>query len=170
MEALKGLEIEFGGGCDRRYDRCVNLRIAAMLVAFGALSAQTVVDPWTAGDVIQPDQLAARLKSPTASKPPIYYVGFGILYRSKHIPGAEFIGPGSKQEGLQALREAALKHARTEEIVIYCGCCPWDHCPNMRPAFIMLHELGFKRVRVLSLPTSFPKDWVEKGFPFEAGH
>jgi 3-mercaptopyruvate sulfurtransferase SseA len=148
----------------------VNLRIPALLLALGALSAQTMPDPWTAGDVIEADQLAARLTSKTASKPPIFYVGFGILYRSKHIPGAEFIGPGSKQEGLQALREAALKHKRTEEIVIYCGCCPWDHCPNMRPAFIMLHELGFKRVRVLSLPTSFPKDWIEKGYPFEAGH
>jgi hypothetical protein len=25
-------------------------------------------------------------------------------------------------------------------------------------------------VRVLSLPTSFPKDWVEKGYPFETGY
>src|ERR1700690_3316878 len=98
--------------------------MAALLVALGALSAQTMPDPWTAGDVIQPDQLAARLKSPTASKPPIYYVGFGVLYRSKHIPGAEFLGPAGKQEGLQALREAALKHPRTAEIVIYWGCSP----------------------------------------------
>ncbi|HXN45753.1 MAG TPA: hypothetical protein VN893_03880 [Bryobacteraceae bacterium] len=147
----------------------MNLRIPALLLTLGALYGQAVPDPWDIADVIQPDQLAARVTGPAASKPPIFYVGFGILYRSKHIPGAQFIGPGSKQEGLQALREAALKHPRTEEIVLYCGCCPWDHCPNLRPAFIMLHELGFKKVRVLSLPTSFPKDWVEKGYPFQAG-
>ena len=166
----RGFEIEFGGGREPRYDRAVNLRIPVLLIALGALSGQTVPDPWTAGDVIQPDQLAARLKSRTAPKPLIYYVGFGVLYRSKHIPDAEFVGPGGKQEGLQALREAALKHPRTQEIIIYCGCCPWDHCPNVRPAFIMLHELGFKRVRVVSMPTNFATDWVGKGYPFEAGH
>ncbi len=140
--------------------------IPALILALG----QTLPDPWTPTDLIQPAQLAARLKGPPAARPLIYYVGFAVLYRSKHIPGAEFIGPGNKQEGLQALREAALKHPRTREIVIYCGCCPWDHCPNLRPAFIMLRELGFKRVKVLSLPTSFPKDWIEKGYPFETGH
>jgi 3-mercaptopyruvate sulfurtransferase SseA len=134
------------------------------------LAVGQIPDPWTAADLIQPAQFAARLKDPSAPKPTIYYVGFAVLYRSKHIPGAEFVGPGSKQEGLQSLREAALKHARADEIVIYCGCCPWDHCPNLRPAFIMLHELGFKRVKVLNLPTSLVKDWLEKGYPFEAGH
>jgi 3-mercaptopyruvate sulfurtransferase SseA len=148
----------------------VILRIAAFVAALGGLAGQTVPDPWTAADLIEPAQFAARLKGPAAKAPTIYYVGFGVLYRSKHIPGAEFVGPGGKQEGLQALREAALKHARTDEIVIYCGCCPWERCPNLRPAFVMLRELGFKRVRVLSLPTSFLTDWVEKGYPFEAGH
>jgi hypothetical protein len=136
---------------------------------FAPASGQ-VADPWTPADLIQPAQLAARLRDPSAPKPPVFYVGFALLYRSKHIPGALFVSPVSKQEGLQALREEALKHPRSQEIVICCGCCPWDHCPNLRPAFPMLHELGFKRVRVLSLPTSFPKDWIEKGYPFEAGH
>jgi thiosulfate/3-mercaptopyruvate sulfurtransferase len=148
----------------------VNLRLPTLLLALSALSGQTAPDPWTAADLIQPAQLAARLQSQTAAKPPVFYVGFGVLYRGKHIPGAEFAGPGNKQEGLQALREAALKHRRTEEIVLYCGCCPWDHCPNLRPAFQMLHDLGFKRVRVLALPIGFSKDWVEKGYPFESGY
>ena len=148
----------------------MSFRIPALLLALCALSAQSMPDPWTPADLIQPAAFAERLKSQTAAKPVIYYVGFGVLYRGKHIPGAEFAGPAGIQEGRQALREAALKHPRTQEIVIYCGCCPWDHCPNLRPAFVMLHELGFKRVRVLSLPTNFATDWVEKGYPFEAGH
>jgi hypothetical protein len=27
--------------------------------------------------------------------------------------------------------------------------------------------MGFKQVRVLTLPTSFLQDWMEKGFPVE---
>jgi hypothetical protein len=63
-----------------------------------------------------------------------------------------------------------LKLPRERELVIYCGCCPWDKCPNLRPAFVMLHELGFRSVKVLSLPTSFLKDWIDKGYPVEQGH
>jgi thiosulfate/3-mercaptopyruvate sulfurtransferase len=126
-------------------------------------------DPWTGADLMPPAQLAARLRDPIAPKPKIYYVGFSILYRSKHIPGAVFAGPGEKQEGLELLRSLVIRQPRNGEIVIYCGCCPWDHCPNVRPAFLMLHELGFKRVKVLWLPTSFWKDWIVKGYPVVEG-
>jgi hypothetical protein len=135
----------------------------AVLIACAAFAA----DPWSGADLLAPAQLAARLRSPQAVKPVIFYVGFGVLYRSKHIPGAEFAGPAGKQEGLELLRTAALKQPRDRQIVIYCGCCPWDHCPNLRPAFLMLRELGFTQVKVLSLPTNFPKDWIEKGYPVD---
>jgi rhodanese-related sulfurtransferase len=126
-------------------------------------------DPWTAADLIEPAQLAPRLKGPPAARPIVYYVGFGVLYRSKHIPGAEFVGPASKQEGLQALREAALKHPRSQEIVIYCGCCPWDNCPNMRPAFQTLKEMGFVNLKALDIPERLGDDWTAKGFPIVKG-
>jgi len=29
--------------------------------------------------------------------------------------------------------------------------------------------MGFKRLRVLTVPNSFATDWVEKGFPVEKG-
>jgi thiosulfate/3-mercaptopyruvate sulfurtransferase len=143
-------------------------RLAVLSIAFLPilLAAEPVpADPWGPEDLIQPADLAARLNDARAPKPKIYYVGFGVLYRSKHIPAAEFTGPTAKQEELEALRAAVLKLPRGQEIVIYCGCCPWDHCPNIRPAFLMLRELGFKRVKVLALPVSFLKDWIEKGYP-----
>ena len=42
-----------------------------------------------------------------------------------------------------------------------------EKCPNLRPAFSALREMGFTKLRVLLLPTSFEKDWVEKGYPVE---
>lgn len=143
--------------------------IALLALTTAAAVPQTPPESWHEMDLIQPAQFAAQLKHVKLAKPAVLYVGFGVLYRSKHIPGAVFAGPGSKQEGLEALRAAVLKRNRNEEIVIYCGCCPWDHCPNIRPAFLMLRELGFKRIKVLALPTSFLKDWIEKGYPAEQG-
>jgi hypothetical protein len=149
----------------------MRLRLPAVLLAFVPLAlAQAPPDPWQPADLMQPSELASRLRAGPAKTPKVLYVGFAILYRSKHIPGAAFTGPTSKQEGLELLRSAVIKLPRSEELVIYCGCCPWSSCPNIRPAFLMLHELGFQRVRVLTLPTSFLKDWIEKGYPVEQGH
>jgi thiosulfate/3-mercaptopyruvate sulfurtransferase len=81
--------------------------------------------------------------------------------------GATFHGPTSEADGLSELKEWARTLQRSEGLVIYCGCCPLEKCPNVRPAFSALREMGFTRLRVLVLPTSFKKDWVEKGYPVE---
>ncbi len=134
-----------------------------------ALLAQTpfnAPDPWTDSDLMQPAALAARI-SGAASKPKILYVGFPILYRSSHIPGAELTGPASKPDGLNLLKEAAAKIPRDQELVIYCGCCPMDHCPNIRPAFKLLREMGFTRLKLVPIATNMSTDWIGKGYPVE---
>ena len=58
---------------------------------------------------------------------------------------------------------------KNADIVLYCGCCPMDRCPNIRPAYSALRELGFQHVRVLNIPTNMHVDWFGKGYPAEAG-
>ena len=82
-------------------------------------------------------------------------------------PGAVMVGPASKPDGLEALKLAVAKMPRKSEIVIYCGCCPFDRCPNVRPAYAELLKMGFTKVSVLSLPTNTSKDWIAKGYPVE---
>ena len=113
--------------------------------------------------LIQPPDLAASL----AAKPAIFQVGPNVLYRSKHIPGATFAGPGSKAEGIALLKAAVEKLPRDREIVIYCGCCPWDKCPNIQPAFDSLKQMGFTRVKALYIAENFKANWVDKGYPVE---
>jgi thiosulfate/3-mercaptopyruvate sulfurtransferase len=50
-------------------------------------------------------------------------------------------------------------------VVIYCGCCPFSRCPNVRPAFELLKEMKFTMPRLLNLPHSLNDDWVSKGYP-----
>lgn len=99
----------------------------------------------------------------------ILYVGFGVLFRSKHIPESVYAGPGSKPEGIQKMRDAVKGLDRGTPIVLYCGCCPLDKCPNVRPAFAALKKDGFRNVRVLELPQNFAEDWIAKGYPVVAG-
>lgn len=126
-------------------------------------------EPWTSSQILQPADLAKVLADPKRKKPVILYVGFGFLYRSAHLPGALFHGPAAKPDGLEDLKKWAKDIPRGQPIVIYCGCCPWNRCPNVRPAFTALHELGFVRLKVLFLETDLATNWVQKGFPVEKG-
>jgi hypothetical protein len=102
-------------------------------------------------------------------KPLVLYVGPHVLYSQAHIRNAEFIGPASDPQALDNLRRRISALPRNSFIVLYCGCCPWDHCPNIRPAFKELQKSGFTRVKVLFLANNFGTDWVDKGYPVEKG-
>ncbi len=116
--------------------------------------------------IVEPKDLAAQLAA-KGNQPVVLYVGPNVLYRSKHIPGAIFAGPGNRPEGLELLRNAVKGKPKTTQIVMYCGCCPWNRCPNVQPAFDTLKQLGFTRVRVMYAPTGFKADWIDKGYPVE---
>ena len=90
-----------------------------------------------------------------------------MLYRAKHIPGAVYAGPGSRPEGLELLKQAVGKLPRDREIILYCGCCPWDNCPNVKPAMELLTQMGFTHAKAMFIETGFPKDWTDKGYPEE---
>lgn len=118
-------------------------------------------------NLIQPEALAQLLRSHSSQKPLIFQVGSHVLYTEAHIPGSEYEGPGSQSAGLQSLSDRVASVAHKQFIVLYCGCCPWNHCPNIGPAFQQMRALGFTNVKVLYLPSNFGTDWVSKGYPVE---
>ncbi len=120
-------------------------------------------------DLIQPADLAANLKSASAPKPLILQVGFRTLYEQAHIPNSEYAGPASGDAGLQLLRNRVAKLTKDTAIIIYCGCCPWRHCPNIAAAYDALHALGFTRVKVLYIADNFGDNWVNRGYPVVTG-
>lgn len=117
---------------------------------------------------VEPKDLAAQLQA-KGSKPALFHVGFNVMYRGKHIPASIYAGPGSKAEGLDALKAAAAGLPRDREIVVYCGCCPFDRCPNVKPALDLLKQMGFTHVKALMIPSNFGADWVDHGYPVEEG-
>lgn len=126
-------------------------------------------DPWASSQVLQPADLARQLTDKSSTLPTVIYVGFRTLYAGGHITGASFHGTPSTEQGLAELKKWADMLPRSNEIVIYCGCCPFEKCPNIRPAFVALNGMGFKNLRVLVLPTSFATDWADKGYPMQKG-
>jgi hypothetical protein len=134
------------------------LAIGALIVVAFALAAEL--------PLIQPKELAAKLTA-NGAKPVIIQVGPNVLYRSKHIPGALYGGPAGKSEGLAVLKAAVEKLPRNGELVIYCGCCPWDRCPNIKPALDLLKQMGFTQVKAMYSAENFKTDWIDHGYPVE---
>lgn len=141
------------------------LMLACMALARNAWGQEATSDPWASGALVQPAELAKAIQSGHA--PIILSVAFPVLYRGRHIVHAINAGPTSKPEGIEALKKAVANLSKDSDLVIYCGCCPMVKCPNIRPAYRALQELGFTHVRVLSLPTNFHDDWVSKDYPSE---
>lgn len=115
--------------------------------------------------VVEPKEVAALLNKSGA--PAIVYVGPNVLFRSKHIAGAVYAGPGQRQDGLDLLKSAVAKLPHDREIVVYCGCCPWNVCPNIKPSMELLKSMGFTHVKAMYVPTNFKADWIDHGYPVE---
>jgi thiosulfate/3-mercaptopyruvate sulfurtransferase len=125
-------------------------------------------DPWTQSQTVDPAHLAKELNnSHDPARPTVICVAPRALYNGAHIPGALFLGPGYTTQGIDGLKQWARSAPRSTGLVIYCGCCPMDRCPNVRPAFQTLTDMGFTHVRVLLLPHDFHTDWIAPGYSTE---
>ena len=138
-----------------------------LLLALAAFAYQASSIPRS--QLLNPDELVKLLQAPAGAKPLVIQVGSHVLYTQAHIPGAEYIGPASSENGLQSLRKRAVPLPRDRFIVIYCGCCPWSHCPNIKPADDALRAMGFTNVKVLYIADNFGVNWVDKGYPTAKG-
>lgn len=149
---------------------CAALPLAFSSPQAGQASQPKTAEAWSEADVLSASGFAREISAAKRSdSPTIIYVGFRTLFEGGHVPGAVFHGTASTEKGLAELRESLSNVPHSANLVIYCGCCPFDRCPNMRPAYKLLHGMGFTHIRVLVLPTSFAADWVEKGYPIEKG-
>jgi thiosulfate/3-mercaptopyruvate sulfurtransferase len=119
--------------------------------------------------LIQPAAMAALLRSSGTERPLVLQVGSRLMFAQAHIAGSVFAGPGSQPSGSELIEKRVAATGKNKLIVIYCGCCPWNRCPNMGPAFKRLHDLGFTNVKAVYFANNFGDDWVAKGYQVESG-
>ena len=133
-----------------------------------AQSAHIPASSIPTADLIQPADFAASLQS-ASPKPLILQVGSHVLFAEAHIPDAEYAGPTNQEAGLQILKDRVATLPKDTAIVLYCGCCPWDRCPNIAAAYNQLHAMGFTQLKVLYIADNFGSNWVAKGYPVVKG-
>jgi len=134
------------------------LSLCVMTVSIVA-SAQNV-EPWKPAQLLSPASLSAVINNSSAEKPLIIDIG-----PAGSIKGSVKTGAVNKKENLKKLKDLLLKENKDREIVIYCGCCPYEKCPNIRPAFSLLNSLKFTNHKLLDLPKNLKVDWIDHGYP-----
>jgi hypothetical protein len=114
---------------------------------------------WTEKQLIEPSELANII---TNKKDSIVIVSVGPF---NTIPNAINIGMVSEKGGLEKFKTQLNAIDRNKTIVIYCGCCPYEHCPNVRPALDALKQMNFTNYYLLDLPNNIKINWIDKGYP-----
>jgi thiosulfate/3-mercaptopyruvate sulfurtransferase len=118
--------------------------------------------PYASEYLISPADLASIINNPKAKLPVILNVG-----SMKLIKNAETGGMGYSDEGMKEFKIKVNKLDKNQLIVIYCGCCKMENCPNVKSPFDYMKTSGFKNFKILNIETGLYEDWISKGYPME---
>lgn len=143
----------------------IQMRLFLAILLIVGISVKSIgqtanTEPWIEKQLMPPAELAKVINDKNAHQPTVFSIGPGAI-----VKGSIDIGPAKEKENLAKLKSALSKLSKDADIVIYCGCCPFAHCPNIRPAFELLNEMKFTNQKLLSLQTNIKTDWINKGYP-----
>lgn len=129
-------------------------------LSFGTISLPGNGDPWTPQQLLAPADLAKVLNNPKLPQPIVFSIGMQAI-----IKGSIDIGPVVMPENLTLLKQKLNKLPKNAQVVVYCGCCPFSRCPNVRPAMQLLKDMQFTNYKLLNLPDNIKVDWIDKNYP-----
>tara|TARA_B100001057_G_scaffold422227_1_gene443629 strand:+ start:2935 stop:3351 length:417 start_codon:yes stop_codon:yes gene_type:complete len=135
--------------------------ILLLLWLFLFTACNTEKEPWTNSQLIEPSDLNIII-SKQNKLPNIISVGPG-----KVIPSSIGVGECRYEKNLNILKNHLLSFSKDSEIILYCGCCPFKDCPNIRPAFSLLNSLGYKNHKLLNIRNNIKTDWIDMNYPID---
>lgn len=147
----------------------MKLLIVALLSIFSfsafaqdAKATETVY-PWKKEQILPTLKLVDKIKANNSlDMPTILNIG-----PMQNIKTAQLVGPVNYEFGMMRFKDKLSGIDKSQDLVLYCGCCSYKTCPNLKPAFEAAAKAGFKKVWVLDLPVGVEEDWVKKGYPVE---
>lgn len=134
--------------------------LMAVSSAFNSHKSPFGEEPWRPDQLMDAGDLARLISDSIASQPMLLSIGPAAV-----IKNSIDIGAVHEQANFEKLAFELDKLSRDSVVVIYCGCCPFNHCPNIRPAFRLMNEMKFTRHKLLNLPRNIKMDWLDKGYP-----
>ena len=118
-------------------------------------------EPWNNKQLIEPYELSNLINNGD-KLPLIISIGPAAV-----IKNSIDIGETRFEENLNDLRQNLSSISKKSEIILFCGCCPFKNCPNIRPAFSLINKLGFINHKLLNLKNNLKTDWIDKDYPVQ---
>ena len=119
------------------------------------------LEPWSKSQLLEPKSLSSSIKS-EKDLPKIISIVPGVV-----IKNSIGIGECRYNENIEKLKSLISSYSKDDQIVLYCGCCPFKNCPNIRPAFTLMNQLGFKNHKLLNIKNNIKADWIDMGYQTE---
>lgn len=126
----------------------------------GQIACAQGKEPWKNNQLMPPAVLAEKINNNQTGNLLIINIGPDAV-----IKGSVDVGPAQEAGNIKKLKDQLKKVKKDKEVVIYCGCCPFSRCPNVRPAFKTLVDAGFKNAYLLDIPRNIKADWIDKKYP-----
>ncbi len=136
------------------------MSITASAFSANQFISQRQNEPWTQQQLLPPAELANVLNNPKAPQPIVFSIGMEAI-----IKNSIDIGPVMMGQNLNLLKQKLNNLPKNAQIVVYCGCCPFASCPNVRPAMQLLKDMQFTNYKLLNLPDNIKVDWIDKNYP-----
>ena len=117
---------------------------------------------WAKDQLMPTKDLAEKIKTNAKDKPIVLNIG-----PMENIKTAIFVGRATSVTAVEKIKATLAMENKNKAVVVYCGCCSYASCPNIKPAYDAVISLGFKNTKVLELPEGIKPDWVAKDYPME---
>ena len=132
------------------------------LVIAGTVISYSQTPLWSKEQLRPTKELADKINTNAKDKPLVLNVGPMEL-----IKGAVDVGRATSVTGIEKIKSTLAMENKNRTVVVYCGCCSYASCPNIKPAYDAVISAGFKNAKVLELPEGIKPDWVAKDYPME---
>lgn len=137
--------------------------VFTIALIFSGLAATYAQSPdWKKEQLMPTKELADKITANAKDKPLIFNVG-----PMDNIKGAIPVGAATNITFADKMKGNLAMENKNRAVVVYCGCCSYHSCPNIKPAYDILQSQGFKNTKVLELPEGLKPDWVAKDYPME---
>jgi thiosulfate/3-mercaptopyruvate sulfurtransferase len=133
-----------------------------LVLALIFIGSVSVAQNWKKEQLMPTAELAEKIKTDAKDKPLVFNVG-----PMENIKGAKFVGRGTSVTAIDKMKSELTMESKNKSIVLYCGCCSFASCPNIKPAYDALISAGYKNTKILEIAEGIKPDWVAKGYPME---
>lgn len=133
-----------------------------VFICTGLYNSYAQAPTWKKEQLMSTKELADKITTNAKDKPLVFNVG-----PMDNIKGAVAMGAATNITFSDKMKSTLAMENKSKSVVVYCGCCSYSSCPNIKPAYDILMAQGFKNTKVLELPEGIKPDWVAKGYPME---